>query len=718
MKPTSFFYITALVAYLSMVLPNTRCQAQYNARFFGASAKNDVCNKLIRTSDGGYLMAGIVDNDAALYKFDCAGNLLDSLRKDLAVANSFETFNDVLELPNGEFLAVGHVLVPFVYGGALAIRVSSDLKELAFDTFTVLGKAGELRNLVRTKNGQVYVSGIIDGTGFNLGDNFCASFNPAKLVVTDSVTVFNYGILEEPTSLLETADGNFLMTGAGVTGDITTPEALVQHRAFARKFKPDGVKLWDFTRDATFKSKYGRATMAGASETLPGNILIAGNAFTGDTTADNILDVRFTLLSPDGKVLDENTVVKPGSQRLYQIIRTTLLGGNLLVAVGDSTANLRQGFASPFSAILGESAQKIVVVNAGADPSSPLSIHSIVEVPTERLAFAGVLYNPAESKTVNEDIFLATPGIGVLLSLSGSKATVTEPIGAGYSYQWYTAAGAIPDATNPSYTAQTSGTYAVIVTDAQGCTGIAVTVLTIPLQAVVEITQPIFCAGGATGEIDITPLGGIPPFKYSLNGGPLQDNNTYSGLKAGDYTVVVVDAQGTTFSPSILTLSDPPKIVVSPVVNQSNVTVSASGGVPPFKYSVDNQPFVNGNTFANLPNGLHTFTVKDANGCTATASATVNVVSAASEIKETWSVSVSPNPGDGLFHLIAHNLSDVLQAELYDPSGHFLSRFEWGVSAAGKIETNIDIKNQPAGVYMLRLFDGQHEGAVKLLKNR
>ena len=200
------------------------------------------------------------------------------------------------------------------------------------------------------------------------------------------------------------------------------------------------------------------------------------------------------------------------------------------------------------------------------------------------------------------------------------------------------------------------------MTDAQGCTGIAVTVITIPLQAVVEITQPIFCAGGATGEIDITPLGGIPPFKYSLNGGPLQDNNTYSGLKAGDYTVVVVDAQGTTFSPPTLTLSDPPKIVASPVVNQSNVTVNASGGLPPFKYSVDNQPFVNGNTFANLPNGLHTFTVKDANGCTATAS-------------------------------------------------------EWGVSAARKIEATIDIKNQPAGVYMLRLFDGQHEGTVKLLKN-
>ena len=77
--------------------------------FFGASGKNDVAQKIIYTSDSHYLVAGQVDNDASLYKFDCQGHPVDSLRFDLEAPLSYEQFFDVLELPDGDSLD-GHAL--------------------------------------------------------------------------------------------------------------------------------------------------------------------------------------------------------------------------------------------------------------------------------------------------------------------------------------------------------------------------------------------------------------------------------------------------------------------------------------------------------------------------------------------------------------------------------------------------------------------------------
>ena len=99
------------------------------ASFFGAPGKNDVAHKIITTSDGSYLVAGQVDNDASLYKFDCQGQLVDSLRFDLGAPLSYEHFFDVLELPNGQFLAVGAADVLFAEPAVdmvVAVRVNAE----------------------------------------------------------------------------------------------------------------------------------------------------------------------------------------------------------------------------------------------------------------------------------------------------------------------------------------------------------------------------------------------------------------------------------------------------------------------------------------------------------------------------------------------------------------------------------------------------------------
>jgi len=65
------------------------------------------------------------------------------------------------------------------------------------------------------------------------------------------------------------------------------------------------------------------------------------------------------------------------------------------------------------------------------------------------------------------------------------------------------------------------------------------------LNATTTVTN-LNCATGSTGSITVTvpPNSGIPPYQYSLNGGPLQNSNVFNGLSTGTYTVFATDING------------------------------------------------------------------------------------------------------------------------------------------------------------------------------
>jgi hypothetical protein len=65
------------------------------------------------------------------------------------------------------------------------------------------------------------------------------------------------------------------------------------------------------------------------------------------------------------------------------------------------------------------------------------------------------------------------------------------------------------------------------------------------LNATTTVTN-LNCATGSTGSITVTvpPNSGVPPYQYSLNGGPLQNSNVFNGLSTGTYTVFATDING------------------------------------------------------------------------------------------------------------------------------------------------------------------------------
>ncbi|MBK9337889.1 MAG: gliding motility-associated C-terminal domain-containing protein [Lewinellaceae bacterium] len=129
--------------------------------------------------------------------------------------------------------------------------------------------------------------------------------------------------------------------------------------------------------------------------------------------------------------------------------------------------------------------------------------------------------------------------------------------------------------------------------------------------------------GQNNGSISATPSNGIAPYQYSLNGGAFQPGGNFSGLSAGNYTVVVRDAIGCTAEQSVmLTAPGAPALGIStqnPACGQNNGSVTAigSGGTPPYQYSLNGGLFQSGGVFSGLGAGNYTVTVRDAANCTA-----------------------------------------------------------------------------------------------------
>jgi SprB repeat len=149
-----------------------------------------------------------------------------------------------------------------------------------------------------------------------------------------------------------------------------------------------------------------------------------------------------------------------------------------------------------------------------------------------------------------------------------------------------------------------------------------------------SVTNP--SASGATdGSIVVSATGGSG-FSFSINNGAFKSSDTFSNLSAGSYTVIAKNGEGCSGSITF-TLTNPTvncagvNIAVSATAtsnmvceaNSASITVAASGGVVPYTYSLDGGVFQSSGVFNNVASGSHIITVKDANGCTGSASRNV-----------------------------------------------------------------------------------------------
>ncbi|MCD6013883.1 MAG: hypothetical protein K0Q79_3745 [Flavipsychrobacter sp.] len=207
----------------------------------------------------------------------------------------------------------------------------------------------------------------------------------------------------------------------------------------------------------------------------------------------------------------------------------------------------------------------------------------------------------------------------------------------------------------------TTGSYSYTATDANGCTATSSATITNPsaISFSATVTQPT-CSYN-TGSVTLASSGGTGTISYS--------GAATSGLTTGSYSYTATDANGCTASHTV-TITNPSEIVVSASVTNvscfggSNgaVVVSAAGGTGTLSGT---------GTYSGLSAGSYSYTVTDANGCTATTSGSITHPSAALIVSAT-AANVSCNSANGGNHSngsIATSVSGGTASYSYSWSG-------------------------------------------------
>lgn len=214
----------------------------------------------------------------------------------------------------------------------------------------------------------------------------------------------------------------------------------------------------------------------------------------------------------------------------------------------------------------------------------------------------------------------ATPGCA-----SGLPAIVLNGSGGQGSLRYSMDNGGTYSANNSFQNLSPATTYQAVVIDDNNCTKI----IPVTTQSAVSLTATPAdpgSQGSSDGSITVTPAGGAgAPYQYSLDQSNWQASNVFSGLAQGTYTIWTSDKLACRNATALsVTLTDPTPVVVSGAVTDiscngltdGSVTVSATGGVPPFTYSSDGNAFLPINRFDDLGAGSHTFWAKDSKGST------------------------------------------------------------------------------------------------------
>ncbi|MCC6727264.1 MAG: hypothetical protein IT258_22355 [Saprospiraceae bacterium] len=211
---------------------------------------------------------------------------------------------------------------------------------------------------------------------------------------------------------------------------------------------------------------------------------------------------------------------------------------------------------------------------------------------------------------------------------TGGTATAVPLGGAGpYAFAWSNAQ------TGATVTGLQAGPIAVTITDANGCTAYATTLIGQQgsLQVGTTIQNPFYCPGEEVGIVEVQPIGGTPPFAYQWEGLPWEQSPALDSIGPGSYSATVTDALGCTGDVQF-SFGEPTPVAVSvamvqPACHGETGTASATttGGMPGTNGTGYTYLWDNGATSptVQLPLGPHTVTATDVHGCTGTASVLV-----------------------------------------------------------------------------------------------
>lgn len=342
------------------------------------------------------------------------------------------------------------------------------------------------------------------------------------------------------------------------------------------------------------------------------------------------------------------TGLAPGNYRVYVRDAGAVCQDNYGVTVG-VTGTIPIGTASTPTACFSVNDGTIRIISAGGTGPYTFSIDGGPAVPgTIPYTFSGlspgnhtVMVNDIGAGCNSGNIIVNVPvGPGVngtgastptaCVGVNTGTITVTATLGSA-PFTWSIDGGPFNPGPNPvTFTNVSAGSHNVTIRDANGCTFL------VPVNVASGTgvtgnggTTPTSCPGVNDGTITVTALTGVPPFDWSLDGGPFNPGINpfiYTGATPGNHNVTIRDANGCTILVPVFVatgatptanLSSTPTACTG--IGNGTIVVNTATGTSPYNFILDGgapQPGTVPFTFTNVAAGAHNVTVVDANGCT------------------------------------------------------------------------------------------------------
>lgn len=233
--------------------------------------------------------------------------------------------------------------------------------------------------------------------------------------------------------------------------------------------------------------------------------------------------------------------------------------------------------------------------------------------------------------SANQTFHLSSNGIAVTPSiihptcqgLNNGAISLTLAGGiAPYSYTWSNGA------TTKDLQQLTEGNYAVVITDANGCSETLTIQLVNNTVLTLNLTSGNTSCNNNNGWINISASNGSNPYSYQWNNG--QTTNSISNLSPGNYSLTCTDANGCKATTIVTITGSQDSIDVTFNVSDVKcygdstgaINTTINGGSIPYTYLWNNNQTTANIT--NLTQGAYSITVTDANGCAITKSVSVS----------------------------------------------------------------------------------------------
>jgi len=237
-----------------------------------------------------------------------------------------------------------------------------------------------------------------------------------------------------------------------------------------------------------------------------------------------------------------------------------------------------------------------------------------------------VLFFDLEIITEPGPITVTYTQVDVSTCFDAAEGSISATGAGGTGTILYSLDGSTPDISG-DFSGLTVGTYTLTLIDQNACTMDSVVEIFGPPALVINdisVSDVSGCAGDSNGSLVVTASGGTGSLEYSLDSISFQASPIFTGLSAGLDTVYVRDANGCATSDTARINEPAP---VSAVVVKTDVffgtlgsisITNASGGTPPFEYSIQGPggPFSNNTLYTNLVAATYHVVVRDQNGCT------------------------------------------------------------------------------------------------------